>query len=565
MHLSNLDIGIVIGYLAVSLVVGMIFSKRATRSIDDYFVGGRSMPWWLAGTSMIATALSIDTPLGITGLVAKHGVQGVWFAWSYIIGGAGAFGAFLFASLLRRSRIITSAELMELRYSGKEAAFLRAFKGIYFGILTTCISMAWGIKSVLVVSQEALGWNALPALAVIIAITLVYTAASGIWGVATTDFFQFIIATIGALVLAYYAVDSVGGLSAIPTGLAARYGGEAAERLHFLPRPGTEFFQTFLVFMTLKWWGNPSGVETQRIAACKDEKHATFATMLFTVVHFAMNYWPMILAALVSLIAFPTLPADKAEQGYAMLMVKLLPKGMLGVMIASQAAAFMSTIESQMNMGASYMVNDLYRRFIRPEASKRHFVLAGQACTVLMLGLAVLVAFFMKSVQSAWYYLAMLTAGYGFVVVARWFWWRVNAWAEIAGLVGSGVGTFLASHVLPFQSYGTKYLFAAGLSIASWVTVALLTPPTTLERLGEFCRVVRPYPTFWGPVRKAFPEIVWSTSLGRNVGLWIVGSACAFCVCFGLGHLLLGSVGTAWTLLGAAGIGLLVVLRYWRP
>ena len=565
MNLTTLDLVIIFGYVAAMVGMGLYFSSRATRSIDDYFVGGRSLSWWLAGVSMIASAFAIDTPLGITGLVAKNGVKGVWFAWTYILGGAGTFGAFIFASMLRRSNVITAAELIELRYSGKAAAFLRGFKSLYFGILTTCISMGWVIRSVLVVSEEALGWDALPTLAVLIALTMLYTTASGLWGVAVTDFVQFFVGTFGMLALAYFSLGSVGGFSGLHEAMGVRYGAEAVERLQFVPRPDSQFFFTFLVFISLKWWGNPPGALTQRIMSTKDERHATLATVLFAVVHFAMNYWPMILIALVSLVTYPELPADKAERGYAMLLVSVLPPGFLGLSLAAATAALMSTVDTQINMGASYMVNDIYRRFIKPEATTKHYVRASQVSTVLMLGLGITAATFMDSVQSAWYYLAMLTAGYGFVVVMRWFWWRVNAWSELASLVGSGVGSFLANHVLELPTYGQKFIFAASISLTGWIVVTLLTPPSTMEHLAAFARAVKPYPALWGPVYRAYPDIEWSPHFSRSVGLFIVGSAAILGVCFGIGNVLLGSRVLGAVMLTAAGILMAGIARSWRP
>jgi SSS family transporter len=566
MQLSTLDLTIVVGYIALTVMAGLYFAKRATRSVEDYFVGGRSLPWWLAGTSMIASSFSIDTPLGITGWVASKGIKGVWFAWSFIIGGAGTFGTFLFAPLLRRSQIITTAELIELRYSGRPAAVLRGFKGVYFGVLTMSISMGWVIRSVLVLSQEALGWDALATLLVIMAITMVYTAASGLWGVAATDFMQFFVGGAGIIILAYFAVDSVGGLGELHAALVQRYGAaDAADRLHFIPRPDSGFFHTFLVFITLKWWGNPPSAMNQRIMSTKNERHATFSTLLFATVHFAVNYWPMILVALVSLVTYPDLPAKHAEYGYAKLMMAVLPNGLLGLVLAAQVAAFMSTIDSQVNTGASYMVNDIYRRFIHPHGDKKHFVRASQVSSLIMLAVAIGLSFVMSSVHEAWKYQANLIAGFGMVVVVRWFWWRINAWAEMTALIGSAVGTVLANHVLHIPTFGWKFIFTAVVSVGGFVVVAALTKPDPLESLAEFCRKVKPYPWGWRPVREAYPEIEWSPNLPRNVALWIAGTVAVFCVCFGLGHLLIGVPALGLALLAGAALFFVGLVRYWRP
>ena len=566
MQLPTLDLVIVIAYVALTVAAGLYFARRATRSVEDYFVAGRTLPWWLAGTSMIASSFSIDTPLGITGWVASRGIKGVWFAWSFIIGGAGTFGTFIFAPLLRRTQIITTAELVELRYSGRSAAILRGFKGVYFGILTMAISMGWVIRSVLVLSQEALGWDAMPTLIAIMAITLVYTAASGLLGVAATDVMQFFVGGAGIIILAVYSVSSVGGLAGLNEALVQRYGAvEAAERLQFIPRPDSGFFHTFVVFLTLKWWGNPPSSLNQRLMATKDERHATFSTLLFATVHFAINYWPMILVALVSLVTYPELPEKHAEYGYAKLMMQVLPTGLLGLVFAAQVAAFMSTIDTQVNTGASYMVNDLYRRFIHPEGTRKHFVRASQVASLIMFATAIGLSFFMTSVQEAWKYQANLIAGFGCVVVARWFWWRINAWSEMAALVGSAVGTVLANHVLDIPTFGGKFIFTTIVSISAFVVVAGFTRPDPLESLAAFCRKVKPYPWGWAPVREAYRDIDWSPNLPRNLGLWVSGTVAVFCVCFGLGHLLLGVTLIGLVLLGLAALFFAGLVRYWRP
>ena len=402
---------------------------------------------------------------------------------------------------------------------------------------------------------------------VIVALTIIYTTASGFLGVAVTDFVQFFIGTAGSLALAYYSMRSIGGLDGLLEGLDARYGAtEAARRLQFVPRPGDGFFHVFLVFVTLKWWGNPPASLNQRIVSTKDDRHAAFAQLLFAVTHFALNYWPMILVALVSLATYPQLPVAKAEHGYAMLLVRVLPTGVLGVMLASLTAAFMSTVDTQANTGASFMVNDIYRRFIKKGASDRHYVRASQACTVIMLALAVTVAYYMSSVKAAWEYLATLTAGYGFVVVVRWFWWRINAWSELTALAGSGVGSLIANHLLREQlgSFGGRFAFVAGVSTVSWVTTALLTAPPSMESLARFCRAVRPFPLGWGPVRERYPEIPFASDGLASLGRWGSGLVFVFSLCFGLGHLLVGSTLSGVALLGLALLSGLPLLGIWR-
>ena len=547
MNLPTLDWIIILVYLGASVLVGLYFSKRALRSVDDYFVSGRALPWWLAGMSMIASAFAIDTPLGITGLIAKDGIPGVWYAWSFALGGAGALGAFIFASLLRRSEIITTAELIELRYDGKSAAFLRGFKGVYFGIFANAVTLGWIIKAVWTISAVvAPDINRHLLLGAILLVTLAYTAVSGLWGIAATDLIQFFVGSIGSVILAILAWNYIGGIENVIAGFVKRYGaGPAADRLSFFPVVGTPFFVTFLVFISFKWWGNPPPAITQRIISAKDEKHASFATMLFSVVAFGLNYWPMILVAMISLIVYPDLRVPEA--GYPMLILRLAPTGLLGLMLASLMAAFMSTVDTHINFGAAYMVNDLYRRFIKRQASEEHYVRASQVSTVLMLLLAIVIAYNLESVSEAWYYISMLTAGYGIVIVVRWFWWRVNAWAEIAALASSGLGSTILSPKfaravgywdrIPHLDWAHRFLIVLTVCTISWIVVCLSTSPTSEEHLRRFCAKVKPYPTFWGPIYDNYPELGWNRHFTRACINWGLGAATVFCFCFGAGHL----------------------------
>jgi len=543
MHLETIDFIIIIGFLAAMVGLGMAFSRRAGKSVDEFFVSGRSLPWWLAGVSMVATAFAIDTPLGITGLVATHGIQGVWFAWSFILGGTGVLGAFIFAALFRRSRIITTAELVELRYSGDVASTLRFFKGIYFGILSNCIVMGWVMKAVSVFVKGALGWDPLITLLVLLAFTLLYTAASGMWGVVATDFIQFWISLAGTILLAVFAMKYIGGVGGLVEGLTARYGEiETTSMLHFVPRFESVFFPIFIVFITLKWWSNPTEAVTQRIVSSKTPKDASLATFIFALVHLGLNYWPMILVALVSLAVYPELPTVSAEQGYVMLMVKLLPAGVLGLVIAALLAAFMSTIDTHVNVGAAYMINDIYRRFLHKGASNRHYVFASRAATVIMLVLAVIIAYYLDNVKTAWYWLSKLVAGYGFILVARWFWWRVNAWSEIAALFGSLVGSLIERFVLrqfyPDLAFGYQFLFVASFSTICWLTVTYLTKPVDEERLKRFCELVKPYSFGWKPIREKYSGIEWNPNFKKNVLQFFMGAAAIYSTSFAVGNLL---------------------------
>lgn len=574
MSLPLLDWLIIGVYIVFSIAVGFYFSKRALRSVNDYFVSGRVLPWWLAGMSMIASAFAIDTPLGITGLVAKDGIPGVWYAWSFVMGGAGALGAFIFAPLLRRSRIITTAELIELRYAGRPAAFLRGFKGVYFGVFANAITLGWIIKAVWTVSEVVLP-DFDPDLLIfsILLFTLLYTTASGLWGIAATDLFQFVIGTVGSLCLFAFTWNHIGGIGELINAFVDKYGAvETGQRLSFFPSYGTPFFVTFIVFITLKWWGNPPPAITQRIISAKNEKHASFATLFFAVIAFGFNYWPMIFTALASLVIYPEL--KHPEAGYIMLVVKLLPTGLLGLMLASLIAAFMSTVDTHINFGASYMVNDIYRRFIRKKATEKHYVRASQVSTVLMLLLAVFIAYNLDSVSSAWYYMSMLTAGYGIVIVVRWFWWRVNAWAEIASLAASGTFSTLMSpkfgkligywELLPTLPWAVRFLIVVFFSTVAWIVVCFLTRPTPEGHLVSFCSKVKPYPAFWGPVYKNHPDIGWNPNFKRACFHWLLGAAGIYAFCFGVGHLLFLNMLAGSLLITGSLIAGFTIIVTWR-
>ncbi|MCP4755484.1 MAG: Na+:solute symporter [Proteobacteria bacterium] len=572
--MKAIDWIIIIGYLAFSVGIGIYFSKKALKSVDDYFVSGRSLPWWLAGMTMIASAFAIDTPLGITGLIANDGIPGVWYAWSFVLGGAGALGAFIFAPLLRRSQIITTAELIELRYDGKSAAFLRGFKGVYFGVLTNAITLGWIIKAVWTVAEVVVPeFNPDLLLLALLLFTLIYTTASGLWGIAATDLLQFIIGSAGSIMIAVFAWNYIGGIENVISGFTERYGAApAAERLSFFPSMGTPFFVTFIVFMTLKWWGNPPPAITQRIIASKDERHASFSTMIFAVVAFGFNYWPMIFTAMVSLVVFPDL--KMAEAGYVMLIVKLVPTGFLGIVLASLMAAFMSTVDTHINFGASYILNDIYRRFIKKDGSEKHYVRAAQVSTVVMFLIALLVAYNLDSVSDAWYYLSMLTAGYGILIVVRWFWWRVNAVSEITALAASGITSTLLSpkfcklvgywDYIPHLSWQYRFLVVVAVCTVSWTVVCAFTKPSSKEHLKRFCERVKPFPTFWGPIYREYPDLGWNPNFKKSCLHWVLGAITVYCFCFGVGSLMFLNVAQGLLLILAAVLIGVIIFMTWE-
>ncbi len=573
MHLSALDIAIITFYMVFTLVIGVYFSKKALKSVDQFFVSGRSLPWWMAGLTMIASAFAIDTPLGITGMVARDGIPGLWYAWSFALGGAGALGAFIFSALLRKSEVLTLPEISELRYDGKSAAFLRGFKGVYFGVFANAITLGWIIKAVWTIAETVLpDVNMHLLLITILFITLIYTSISGLWGIAATDIIQFFIGTVGSVSLAVLAWRRIDGFDNIVAGFIERYGEQqTAARLSFFPGMATPFFVTFIVFLTLRWWGNPPPAITQRILASKDEKSASFATMMFAITAFGINYWPMIVAAMVSLVIYPDLAAPEA--GYPMLILEVMPSGLLGLMLAALIAAFMSTIDTHLNYGASFIVNDIYRRFIKKEGSSKHYVRASQISTVLMLVVAVFVAYNLDSVSGAWYYMATLTAGYGFVAVVSWFWWRVNAYSEISALAASGVFSTLINpriaaalgyqSLIP-QTFGYRFILIFSLSTVTWVIVSFLTKPVSDAQLVLFCKKVKPYPLFWSRVQRLGESIEWNYGFRRAVVNWVLGVFAIFSCNFGIGFIILQSPVKGAVLLVTSGCLIAVIRKNYR-
>ncbi|HEY7471491.1 MAG TPA: sodium:solute symporter family protein [Gemmatimonadota bacterium] len=566
-HLSSffsqlhwLDWVMLASYFVLSLTVGLWFMRRAGSSTAEFFVSGRDLPWWLAGTSMVATSFSVDTPLLITGFVRTQGIQGNWIWWCFALGGV--FSAFVFAQLWRRTEVMTDVELTQLRYSGRAAAGLRGFRAVYMTLYANCLTMGWVILGMVKVFETAFDVGTLEATLFAAGVTLLYSMLSGLWGVVVTDLVQFALAMLGAIILAVFAVNAVGGMTAMIEGVRTAVG---PETLAFLPRfggggaassTGTWWGDLlawsatpaaiFLVLITLQWWANKNAdggaVVIQRMAASRDERESVLGTLWFQVANYALRPWPWILVALASLILYPTM--DDPELAYPRAMVDLLPAGLLGLMLAAFLAAFMSTLTSYINLSAAYLVNDLYRPFLATGKSERHYVLAGRVASLLALAIGVAISFYASSISGLFLLLLTLGAGIGLVYVARWFWWRVNAWSEISAMVASSlIGAALQ---LSPEWGGPTFPFAAKVflnilgSTAAWVAVTFATPPTSMDHLAEFYRRVRP-PGWWRPVREATggPARADTSGLRQGLALWVLGTAFVYTAMFGLGKLVL--------------------------
>ena len=556
MHLTALDWGIVAVYFAVCLAVGVIFSGRASESTDSYFISGRHLPWWLLGTSMVATTFASDTPLAITEFLRVGGIWKNWYWWS--LGMGSMLGVFLFAPLWRRVGVLTDNELIELRYEGRPAAFLRGFKALYFSIGYNLIVMGWVIKGIGKMTAVLLDVPEGPAIGVCLAITMIYTLSSGFWGVVVTDLLQFGVAMAGSLVLAFFAVSHLGGMAALLSKLQSLPGFHP-ETLHFLPAADLSSIHTpfseIMIYVCLLWWSSHDadggGYVIQRMLSAKNERHALLGTLWFYLAHYALRVWPWIIVGLASMALFPDLSthAFKDKAGYPLVMKAVLRPGYAGLMVAYFFGAFMSTIDTHVNWSTSYLIHDVYRRFIRPSAPEKHYVfvarLAGAAIAVAAAYVAV---YWIDSISQAWQFIYLMGSGVGLVLIGRLFWWRVNAYSEIAALASSltlTIGWLCLGRLMPeadFMGYPlastplhVKAVVVVPVSIAVWVSATLLTAPVSMEKLERFYRLARPG-GLWGPVTRG--EKYGGEILGWDfLAKWLGGLLLIYGALFGLGHL----------------------------
>src|SRR6476620_4272577 len=444
MRLELSDWIIVALYFIASAGVALIYTRKASQSLDEYFVSGRALPWWLAGTSMVATTFAADTPLVVAGLVAKYGVAGNWLWWNGAL--TGILTVFFFARLWRRAGVLTDLEFAELRYGGKPAAVLRGFRALYLALPVNLIIMGWVTRAMVTVLEISLNIDPWRAAILLFLSTAAYTMFSGLWGVVVTDAFQFVVKMGGVIVLAVIAVKSVGGLDAVAKAAEAHFG---SREFAFSEPPTTDKawlpVSTLLVFLAVQWWAawypgaepGGGGYVAQRILAAKDERHGLLATLWFNIAHYALRPWPWIMVGFVALIRYPGLA--NPEEGYVRVMVDVLPSPLRGLLVATFAAAYMSTIGTHLNWGASYLVNDVYLRFLKPGAGRKSQVIASRAATVVLMLLSLVVMAYLKSVEQGWKLLIGLGAGTGLVFILRWYWWRINAWSEISAMAASFV------------------------------------------------------------------------------------------------------------------------------
>jgi Na+/proline symporter len=602
MTLSVIDWAIVAAYFLLSAGIGFAFTKRGGESLSEYFISGRQVPWWLAGASMVATTFAADTPLVVTGIVATNGVAGNWLWWCLAM--SGMLTVFFFARLWRRANVMTDIEFAEIRYAGKPASFLRGFRALYLGIGVNLIILGWVTRAMIKILTISLGVNPYVAVGICFLITVAYSVAAGMWAVLWTDLVQFVIKMTAVIVLAVFAVKAVGGMDALKAGVAAHFGNETAA-LSVLPvHSGAQGIEAYAwlpllslgVFLFVQWWAawypgaepGGGGYVAQRIFSARTERDGVLATLSFQVAHYALRPWPWIITGLATVILYPNGigPTHDREAAYVQAFVDLLPTPWRGFMMAGFAAAYMSTVATQLNWGASYLVNDFYRRFLRRDETEKHYVAVSRVATIILFLLSVLVTSQLSSVEKAWRVLIGLGAGTGLVYMLRWYWWRINAWSEIGAMVASGItyswlsgafGQLLAAIGLASSpdaltpafvrnaGANTDAVILLGTVVVTtivWIVATYATQPESDAVLESFYRRVRPGGPGWAGVseklgfgREPIPggALAWTN--------WIAGVVAVYSTLFGIGKLVFGEIGVGLLLLLIAAVAFAWIAR----
>jgi Na+/proline symporter len=580
MTLTSLDWAIVILSIVVSFAPAVWLMRRAGSSTTEFFTSGRAAPWWLIGVSMVATTFSTDTPNLVTNLVRDGGVAANWVWWAFLL--TGMMTVFFYARLWRRSGVMTDLEFYELRYSGRAAAWVRGFRAVYLGLFFNLAIMAAVNLASVKIANVLLGWPMTQTLVVCALINAAFAVTAGLWGVLVTDFIQFGIAMTGSFAAAYYALrhPQVGGLE----GLMSRID---SSTLRLLPDFGDWglTLTIFIIPITVQWWSvwypgaEPGGGSyiAQRMLAARSERDAVWGTLFFNAAHYALRPWPWIVVALASMLVYPELKdisaalphVDPALVGDDMAypaMLRFLPEGMLGLMVAGLLAAYVSTISTHLNWGTSYLVHDFYRRFIRPGASESHYVLAGRIVTGLLMLFAALFTYVLDTARASFELLLSIGAGTGLLYLLRWFWWRINAWSEIAAMITSFVlaaGFFVAARGGSSLPSHVSLLITVAVTTIVWMAVAWLAPPTDRGRLLAFYRLVRPAGPGWAAIRAEAGVGPSPDSISRSLLSWVLGCVFVYAALFGAGSYLFGHVAQAlfWTVAFAgSGVWLLRLL-----
>ena len=591
MQLSTLDWYILAGFFITLLLIGFWASKKAGKNVNEFFLSGRNMPWWLLGISMVATTFSADTPNLVTDIVRNNGVSGNWVWWAFLL--TGMLTVFVYAKLWRRSEVLTDLEFYELRYGGKGAAFLRGFRAVYLGVFFNIMIMATVCLAAIKIGGVMLGLDPEETLIIACSVAVIYSSIGGLKSVIMTDFFQFTLAMLATFWAAAVIVNlpQVGGLDNLINHP------DIVPKLDLIPDiSNTELFLTiFLLPLALQWWSvwypgaepGGGGYVAQRMLSAKNENHAVWATLLFNFMHYAIRPWPWILVALASLIVFPNL--DDLQMAFPEIeasvighdlaypaMMTLLPSGLLGLLLASLAAAFMSTIASHLNWGSSYVVNDFYKRFLQPDATDRQMVGLGRLTTVILMILSAGLALLLSNALQAFNILLQIGAGTGLIFILRWFWYRINVYSEITAMIVSFVVALYLQIIHPrlgFEVISSELQLIIGVSITTliWVTVTLLTPTEDEKTLQEFYRKIQPGGPGWKKVVQQAK--IDGINIEGKKGVWdvptgilcmIIGSIAIYSILFSAGYFLYKDFNMAFGLMGISAIALYLLNMTWR-
>jgi len=567
---------IVLAYFIISLFIGLLYRRKASKSTEDFFLTGRNLPWWIAGLSMVATTFAADTPLAVTELVAKNGIAGNWLWWNMLIGGM--LTVFFFSRLWRRAGIMTDVEFIEMRYSGKTASFLRGFKAIYLGLFMNTLIMGWvnlAMMKILIgffpefINKD----NVLLFIGVAILITAIYSAVSGLWGVAVTDAFQFVLAMTGCIIHAIIIVSQpqIGGIEGLTSKLPNW-------SLKFLPVIDNSQIQsesggllaisvsTFLAYIGIQWWASwypgaepgGGGYVAQRMMSAKNEKHSLLATLFFQIAHYGIRPWPWIIVGLATIILYPNL-SDKGS-GFVLAMRDFLPTGLKGLLIAAFFAAYMSTIATHLNWGTSYLINDFYKRFIKKTDSEKHYVFISRIITILLMFLSVIVTTQMETISGVWAFLIECGAGLGLVLILRWFWWRINAAGEIAATVTPFI-IFLLIKVSGVNITFPHTLFVVvPITTISWLITIYLTKPDNTNKLTEFFCRIHPGGPGWKKFALQNPDIKPDSGYLYLFLDWILGIVLVYMFLFGTGKIIFGELMTGLGLYAIGAVAGLIII-----
>ncbi|MFN3997974.1 sodium:solute symporter family protein [Algoriphagus sp.] len=588
MNVTALDWGIIAAFFIISLAIGIFTAKSAGSSAKEFFLSGRNMPWWLLGVSMVATTFSADTPNLVTDIVRKNGVAGNWAWWAFLL--TGMLTVFVYAKLWRRSEATTDLEFYEMRYSGKGAAFLRAFRALYLGIFFNVVIMATVSLAAIKIGGVMLGLSPIQTLLIASIVTVVYSSLGGLKGVLLTDFFQFFIAMAGSFGAAYFILDlpEIGSLNNL---LAHEV---VATKLNFLPdfSDPNIYIPLFIMPIAIQWWATwypgaepgGGGYIAQRMLSAKDEKNAMGATLFFNIAHYALRPWPWILIALASIViypnisdlqvAFPDIPVDKLGDDLAYpAMLTFLPTGLIGIVLASLIAAVMSTLSTHLNWGSSYIVNDFYLRFLKPEASDKELVAVGRVSTVVLMVLSATLALAMSSALDAFNILLQIGAGTGLIFILRWFWWRINAYTEISAMAISFVVAIFFEVINPKvnwilipenQAY-LKLVYSVSITTVGWLLVTFLTQPEKDEILLSFYRKVTPAAYGWKKVLDRYPaEKQEQGQLPKEIGLMVTGTIMVYAALFSTGFFIYGNIVPGFIAAVIALTGGFIIISSWK-